>query len=301
MSVLSQRITTILLCGLLAGCYGPTAIRQGFQDYSQTLHYNSQQQMLLNLVRLKYRETPFFLKVGALSVNYELETGAALGVDNIKDGNSPISLGIEPSVLEKPTVTYTPVEGDIFVKQMLAEIDPSVFVLLVRAGWHVDTLSRMIVDSIAAADGSTLDRAAYDALLQTLADAQSQRRLVFATNANEKIPTLKAGNIELPLARLRFRSFLDVMYELSKNVDVPTSQQDWVEPVSHRNDLLRVQPARFKSAEDYVSVKHHGYYFSIAQRDVASKNTFALLQTLYQMQAGEIKSVQPVLTLPIGK
>ena len=49
-----------------------------------------------------------------------------------------------------------------------------------------------------------------------------------------------------------------------------------------------------------VSVKYNDTWFSIAKNDIPSKDTFSLIKLLYQMQAGDIPTVQPLLTLPIA-
>ena len=49
-----------------------------------------------------------------------------------------------------------------------------------------------------------------------------------------------------------------------------------------------------------VSVRYNGYYFSIARNDIRSKDTFALLKLLFAIQAGDVKTVQPILTLPVA-
>jgi len=64
------RVLCLVSMLLLAGCSVPSrSIRSTFADYNQTIQFNESQEMLLNLVRLKYRETPLFLKVGALSTS----------------------------------------------------------------------------------------------------------------------------------------------------------------------------------------------------------------------------------------
>ena len=47
--------------------------------------------------------------------------------------------------------------------------------------------------------------------------------------------------------------------------------------------------------------KDGSYYFSIANSDIQSKDTFSLLKLLYQLQAGNVPTVQPLLTLPIAQ
>jgi hypothetical protein len=294
-----HRILWIFAAELLSGCMGSTVIRQNFTDYSHTLHYNAQQQMLQNLVHLKYRETPFFLKVGALSVNYELEVGGTFGIDNLRDANTSVGLEMGPTFLEKPTVTYTPVEGDVFVKQMLKEIDASVFALLVRAGWPVELLCYLTVDSISGHAVNAPDNNPYKDIVKTLAVAQASQSLQI-TAGNGGVLMLDAGLLSIPMNTMHFRSFLDVMYELSKNVEVPDKHQSWVRANANPNGLIHIRPSIFKPADTYVAVVNKGYYFSIRQDDVASKDVFSLLQILYQMQAGDVKGMQPVFTLPVG-
>jgi hypothetical protein len=50
----------------------------------------------------------------------------------------------------------------------------------------------------------------------------------------------------------------------------------------------------------YVAVRYRGNWFSIDDSDLASKSTFSLLMQLLALQAGEIRSTAPVLTLPVG-
>ena len=66
----------------LGGCAVTNkAVRTNYASYNETVHYNQSQQMLLNLVRLKYRELPMFLKIGALSASYsfQVDGSASLG------------------------------------------------------------------------------------------------------------------------------------------------------------------------------------------------------------------------------
>jgi len=131
----SMKRTLLLLTALgLTGCAMPNkAIRGDYSDYNNTIQYNQSQQMLLNIVRLKYRESPMFLKVGALSASYSFEArgGANLG----RAGDTTLAgINIGGSYSTRPTITYTPLEGDTFVKQVLTEIDEDAFLLLHRSG-----------------------------------------------------------------------------------------------------------------------------------------------------------------------
>ena len=100
---------------VVSGCsVASRSIRSTFADYNQTVHFNEGQEMLLNLVRIKYRETPLFLKVGALSSSYSFEAAAGANFGRAAGVNA-YGLEIGSSVSSRPTITYTPIEGNTFV------------------------------------------------------------------------------------------------------------------------------------------------------------------------------------------
>jgi hypothetical protein len=65
-------------------------------------------------------------------------------------------------------------------------------------------------------------------------------------------------------------------------------------------DLLRIRSRRTHPAQAVVAVRHRGHWYYIDDADLTSKSTFALLGQLFALQAGEVESAAPVLTLPVG-
>lgn len=59
---------------LLAGCnaIGPKTVRGARLNYNEAIAQSWNQQLLLNLVRLKYRDTPFFLEINSVSTQYSM-------------------------------------------------------------------------------------------------------------------------------------------------------------------------------------------------------------------------------------
>ena len=117
-----------------------------------------------------------------------------------------------------------------------------------------------------------------------------------------------AGSINL-----RLRSFAGVMYFLSQSVQVPeedvaTGRVTVTRDAAGRpfdwqlvtEDLLAIKssPERPKNAS--VAVNYRNSWFYIDDSDLDSKSTFSLLSQVYQLQAGNTKSLVPVLTLPVG-
>jgi len=48
-------------------------------------------------------------------------------------------------------------------------------------------------------------------------------------------------------------------------------------------------------------VRYRGTWFYIDDADLNSKSTFGLLSYLFYLQAGDIKTFTPALTLPLGR
>jgi hypothetical protein len=301
-----------LLAGLAglavsAGCAAPNrAIRASYATYNETIHFNQGQELLLNLVRLKYRESPLFLKVGALSASYAFQSDAGIGI-NRSGGATPYGITLGGSFSDRPTITYTPIEGNTFVKQVLAEISTETFVLLYRSGWPMRTLCHVLAERIEGLANDE-DHPTYEqfrARVDQLHQARKEDRLELVTTAeNELYLQLDlldgGGPVMIPFTAFQLRSFLDVLFFLGKNTEIPAEHQDHVRP-SPKNGWLNIRSSPRAPDDAMVWVEHHGWYFSIASSDVGSKDTFALIKLLFQIQAGDIKTVQPILTLPVAQ
>ena len=51
----------------------------------------------------------------------------------------------------------------------------------------------------------------------------------------------------------------------------------------------------------YASVRYRGHSFYIDDGDLSSKSTFSMLNLVLALQAGEIPSGAPILTLPVSQ
>ena len=126
---------------------GPTRVSGSRTDYNVVLRQADDQQMLLNLVRLPYRDRAMFLEVSALntqfSVSNEVNANSVLG-----QGDSCLGLGGKVVTQETPTVSYTPLKGADFVQRILTPISLDTLFLLDTAGWSSDRLLRLLVDEM---------------------------------------------------------------------------------------------------------------------------------------------------------
>ena len=109
------------------------------------------------------------------------------------------------------------------------------------------------------------------------------------------------------------RSFMGVMYFLAQSVKVPSTDIDtgrvmvtrkssgeafdWEEVTKQ---LMSVDSSPSEPENAAVAVNYRGSWFYIADGDLPSKSTFALLGQLYALQSDADDKGAPILTLPIG-
>ena len=64
--------------------------------------------------------------------------------------------------------------------------------------------------------------------------------------------------------------------------------------------LMEIRSSSERPQGPYVAVNYRDIWFYIDDADLESKTTFALLGQLLELQSGDAKGANPVLTLPVG-
>lgn len=216
---------------LLSGCsgLGPVAIQAGRNHYNVAIERTNAEQLLLNLVRLRYLDTPLFLQLTSVSTQFNLNATARADFSLKSRSSDADELGVGAGIgyAETPTVTYTPLQGEEFVQRILQPVRLETILLLYRSGWGIDRILRLCV--------------------------QQMNGIPNAPSAAEPIP------IEVPtyvdfiqaaklLRALQVRDVLDMGYEIHDGRSVPvlriTSRAlDWPE-VRQIQELLGLAPGR---------------------------------------------------------
>ncbi|HEX9155092.1 MAG TPA: hypothetical protein VF819_05970 [Nitrospira sp.] len=155
------RFANALLAGMMlwivtgCGSIGPTTVNRDRFDYITAISESWKQQMLLNIVKLRYADVPVFMDVGQVISGYELEGtltagGGLLLGDKGAQGNLGdfLNFGAGGRYLDRPTVTYAPLTGADFVRTMMTPFPPGAIMFLVEAGWPVEILLQISVQSI---------------------------------------------------------------------------------------------------------------------------------------------------------
>ncbi|MEM6854328.1 MAG: hypothetical protein AAF593_07965 [Planctomycetota bacterium] len=147
---LSRWPLVCFLAVLTAGCalVGPESIRSGRLAYNESVQITGDQELLLNIIRLRYRDTPTILQIASINTQFNMETRLNGGTTIVPSAAENFNISGTQSYYERPTISYRPVVGQAFIQQMLEPVNEDKLTLLYNAGWPVDTLFGLTVQSI---------------------------------------------------------------------------------------------------------------------------------------------------------
>jgi len=184
MNFMKRLILAALPLGLLAlpGCsgIGPSTVVPSRFDYTAAIGDSWKQQMLINMVKMRYGDAPVFLDVASVISQYQVAgainwggtfnnqsssnthtlgvtgtaadaiTGAITGGGTFGSpflSNSQ-AFGVSGNYADRPTVTYTPLSGAKFTRTLMKPIPPPAILSLIQAGYPIDLVLRICVHSV---------------------------------------------------------------------------------------------------------------------------------------------------------
>lgn len=139
---MGRRGLLILLMAMALGCgsVGPRTVPRDQFNYNAAIARSSQQELLVNLIRLRYSESPVFLKVSSVIAQYSrvatarAEAGANTGLN----GQNTAAVGGGLAWSDRPTITYTPVSGQEFSRNLLTPLPPRALFEMMQSGWPAE-------------------------------------------------------------------------------------------------------------------------------------------------------------------
>jgi hypothetical protein len=356
----TPRGLVILVALAMSGCasIGPTTVTRDRFDYTEAVAESWKSQMLLNLVKIRYGDAPVFLDVGQVVAGYSMQravsaSGNALSTQGFSPGTTTGTLGFgaEGRFNDSPTITYTPLAGESFARQMMMPIPPSAILNVIQAGLPVENVFRLGVQAINGVDNRRVRlehvRPAspeFYVLVRDLgrlqdggnigarvdrADKEEKLTLVFRPNlaaAEEyafrdiaRILGLDPGTREFRVVygsvaandkeiALLTRSMVEVLTDLSSVIAVPevhvTERRTGPTPVADLGaggpvqPLIRITSSVERPSDAFVAVPYRGYWFSVDDRDMASKHLLSSIMFLFTFVQTGAKDAAPVLTIP---
>lgn len=141
--VILHALAAVAACTVAAGCMGSWAMRGTRLHYNQSLSYTASQEMLLNIVRMRYGESPTFFDLPSIISQTEASMAGSAGQKQALNGAFD---GVF-SLRDNPTLSFQPRTGDDLGASMLKTIKAQA-ILDVAPGNDTRTFLLAFVDSI---------------------------------------------------------------------------------------------------------------------------------------------------------
>lgn len=140
------------------GCkhFGPRTIVADRVPYNEAVAASWKEQTLLNIVKLRYGDTPFFIDVPQITSGYTLQRQATVNGGIFPPVNPVASfaqelgltLNLQGVYQDRPTISYQPQTGSHFIRNLTNPINPGSVLFLLQSGYPADVVFDLTVDSI---------------------------------------------------------------------------------------------------------------------------------------------------------
>ena len=144
----------LLSCVALAAAscrsVGPNTIPRDQYDYGAAIANAGKEQLLANIVGIRYLDYPGFMTVSSVINQYTLEGEVNIGggLNTSLTGGDTFNLGGAGRWSDRPAITYTPVSGQKFARSLLTPLSAESLFALVQSGWPADILFQLTVRSV---------------------------------------------------------------------------------------------------------------------------------------------------------
>ncbi|CAN5324898.1 hypothetical protein BH10PLA2_BH10PLA2_33200 [soil metagenome] len=150
-----------LVAALLIGCVsglgcslGPRSIERSRLQYNEAIKTTTEQQLLLNIVRLRYLDSPSSLSITAIAQQQEIAAGlravpffTSAAAGDIGSYRGAILPGVELSGASRPTLSYTPIDDQEFTRRLFTPITLDGLAYLGKTTWPIATVFRLYLEN----------------------------------------------------------------------------------------------------------------------------------------------------------
>ncbi len=135
--ILSLAFFLLFVC-VLSGCamVGPTSISMGRGDYNDAINKTQDEQLLMAIVKGRYGDTFSLLSVTGVAANIRFQANAVVQAGFGPNANylgnlTPFGAGL--AYEENPTITYSPIRGEVYFRQLITPISLNILVSALRS------------------------------------------------------------------------------------------------------------------------------------------------------------------------
>jgi len=146
MSSTRRRLVLAAVAAVLAagGCASKIALDRAVIAYDTTTADSVSKQLLLNIARARHNEPMHFTNISNIAATYKFSVNAGIGgALTGNNGNLLVPL-LGSSAEENPTISIAPMQGEEFTQRLLTPFQEQKLTLLLRQGYDVDSLLRLM-------------------------------------------------------------------------------------------------------------------------------------------------------------
>ena len=145
-----------VLVAALTGCggLGPSMLQSSRLQYNEAVKKTTEEQLLLNIVRLRYTDTPSSLAVSSIAAQFEVTKSfqltpffVASGAEVAKSYAAVLpQLGIAGA--DRPTLSFTPLDDQEFTRKLFTPIPLDGLLYLAKTTWPIATVFRLYLENL---------------------------------------------------------------------------------------------------------------------------------------------------------
>jgi hypothetical protein len=131
----------LLTCG---SCATIVPIDRAVVAYDETTTRSMEEQLLLNIARAHKNEPIHFTAVSNIAATYRVTANAGIGPAMTGNSGGLVVPQLSASAESSPTISIAPMQGDEFTQRLLTPFREAQLTLLLRQGYDVDSLLRLL-------------------------------------------------------------------------------------------------------------------------------------------------------------
>ena len=179
-------LASCLILVQITGCsVGPQLLQGVYLSYNDRVRATADEELLLNIVRLRYLDSIEFLAINSISA--QASFNVSLGAE-IAPTNADSTLVIpELHYSDRPTFSFSPQRGVQFAKRLVEPIKIDTLAYLAASDWPIKILMQLLVKEInGIVNESHGDIASFYRIADTLGDLQKKHKLLVAFTEHQK-------------------------------------------------------------------------------------------------------------------
>ncbi|WP_293008656.1 hypothetical protein [Nitrosomonas sp.] len=109
-------------------------------NYNAALQVTNDEQLLLNLVRLHFMDSTSFIEVSSITAQSSFQSGLQGGRIALPSIAPMFGITGNLGYSTQPTLVYTPLQGENFIRHLMAPLTIERLALLYHSGWDIEHL-----------------------------------------------------------------------------------------------------------------------------------------------------------------